>query len=211
MMEPYRIILADDHILLRNSMRISIEKFPDLQVIGEVSDGKELLKFLTTTQPDLIILDISMPHLPGIEAAQEIKKNFPRIKILILTMHKSKDYLRSALATGVEGYLLKENAYDDLITAIRDLQQGKIYISPLVMNQIKEIIQAKTDGPGAGSSDLTTREVVILKLMAEIEQRDRRSTLYQRAHGEPAPLQYQAKIGLKDQCRSDQICPGKRL
>lgn len=167
MMEPYRIILADDHILLRNSMRISIEKFPDLQVIGEVSDGKELLKFLTTTQPDLIILDISMPHLPGIEAAQEIKKNFPRIKILILTMHKSKDYLRSALATGVEGYLLKENAYDDLITAIRDLQQGKIYISPLVMNQIKEIIQAKTDGPGAGSSDLTTREVVILKLMAE--------------------------------------------
>jgi DNA-binding NarL/FixJ family response regulator len=167
MAEPYRIILADDHILLRNMLKLSIDKFPDMKVIGEVGNGMELLKLLATTQPDLIILDISMPNLQGIEAAQEIKKNYPRIKILILTMHKSKDHLRSALSSGVDGYLLKENAYEDLITAIRDLQKGKLYISPLVLTQIKEIIQARAEDPRLASGALTTREMVVLKLIAE--------------------------------------------
>lgn len=131
-MKPYRIILADDHILLRNALRISIQNFPDLIVIGEVGNGAELLQFLKAIQPDLIVLDISMPNIRGIEAAQEIKKYYPGIKILILTMHKSMDQIRNALAVGVEGYLLKENAYEDLIGAIRTIQQGKRYISNMV-------------------------------------------------------------------------------
>ena len=165
-MKPFRIVLADDHILLRNALSKSIAAFPDLEVIGEVSNGNELLDFLTVSRPDLIILDITMPELQGTEAAKEIKKAFPGIKILILTMHKSKNHLRNALAAGVNGYLLKENAYEDLIKAIRTIQQGKTYISSLVLTKMQEII-AQPDDRSKQTNCLTTREIVILKLMAE--------------------------------------------
>ena len=165
-MQPFRIVLADDHILLRNTLRKSIEAFPDLEVIGEASNGIELLQLLTDISPDLIILDISMPELEGIEVTEVIKRDFPGIKILILTMHKSKDYLRASLAAGVDGFLLKENAYDDLIKAIRNIQQGRRYISNLVLDKVKEIILQRSDW-GKETGVLTTREMVILKLMAE--------------------------------------------
>ena len=165
-MQPFRIVLADDHILLRNTLRKSIEAFPDLEVIGEASNGIELLQLLTDISPDLIILDISMPELEGIEVTEEIKRDFPGIKILILTMHKSRDHLRASLAAGVDGFLLKENAYDDLIKAIRNIQQGRRYISNLVLDKVKEIILQRSDW-GKETGVLTTREMVILKLMAE--------------------------------------------
>lgn len=163
-MGRYRIILADDHILLRNALRKSIEELRDLEVIAEVNDGMELLQSLRILQPELIILDISMPNLRGIEAAHEIKKYYPGIKILVLTMHKSPDYLRNALAAGVDGYLLKENAYGDLIKAIRSIQQGTRYISSLML--AKEIIQPEGDWH-IQSEFLSTRENVVLKLLAE--------------------------------------------
>jgi DNA-binding NarL/FixJ family response regulator len=165
-MKTFGIILADDHIMFRNLMKQNIEAIPDFAVVGEVGTGFELLQLLKTCRPELIILDISMPELQGIEAAKEIKKNYPEIKILILTMHKSKDHLSSAMAAGVEGYLLKENAYEDLIKAIRDLQQGRHYISNLVLDSVKEIILQNRDGSRTAGA-LTTREIVILKLMAE--------------------------------------------
>lgn len=165
-MRPYRIILADDHILLRNALRKSIESSPDMEVIGEVNTGLELLQLLTTLQPDMIVLDISMPNMRGIEAAQEIKKYYPKVKILILTMHSSEDYLRSALAARVDGYLLKENAYEDLINAIRTIQKGKRYISNLISTTVKEIILHDKDW-SKRTGALTMRETVILKLMAE--------------------------------------------
>jgi len=165
-MKPYQIILADDHTLFRHVLRKSIESFPDLKVIGEVSNGMELLQILRKLQPDLIVLDISMPQMQGIVAAQEVKKYYPKVKILILTMHSSQDHLRDALASGVDGYLLKENAYEDLISAIRTIQKGKQYISNLVSPQIKDIILSDNDW-SKSTSDLTMRETVILKLMAE--------------------------------------------
>jgi DNA-binding NarL/FixJ family response regulator len=165
-MKPFGIVLADDHHLFRNLMKQSIEAFPEFAVLGEASSGLELLRLLEVCKPELIILDISMPDLQGIEAAREIKKNYPGIKILILTMHKSKDYLRSALAAGVDGYLLKENAYDDLIKAIMEMQQGKRYISNLVLTKVKEIILQEKDW-SKQTGALTLREMAILKLMAE--------------------------------------------
>ena len=190
-MKPFRIVLADDHILLRNALRKSIEAFPDLEVIGEVSNGIELLDFLTVSRPDLIILDITMPELQGTEAAKEIKKAFPGIKILILTMHKSKNHLRNALAAGVDGYLLKENAYEDLIKAIRTIQQGKPYISSLVLPKMQEIILQPDDG-SKQTGLLTTREIVVLKLMAEGKSsREIADRLFiSVADREPAPFQY---------------------
>ncbi len=165
-MMPFQIILADDHALFRSLMRNSIEPIPDFQIVGEASDGFKLLDLLKTSKPDLVILDIMMPNLQGIEAAKEIKKTYPGIKILILTMHKSKDHLRSALAAGVDGYLLKEDAYEDLITAIRTIRLGKNYLSSLVSAPLKEILGTARGEVGLDKS-LTTREIVILKLLAE--------------------------------------------
>ncbi len=165
-MRPFQIILADDHALFRSLMKKSIETIPDFQILGEASDGFELLELLKKSKPDLVILDITMPNLQGIEAAQEIKKTYPGVKIMILTMHKSKDHLRSALAAGVDGYLLKEDAYEDLVTAIRSIQQGKNYLSSLVSSRLREILVAPKSEAGQAES-LTTREIVILRLLAE--------------------------------------------
>ncbi len=165
-MSPFQIILADDHPLLRNLMKQSIERIHDFKIVGEASDGFELLELLKTSKPDLVILDITMPNLQGIEAAKEIKKIYPKIKILILTMHKTKDHLRNALAAGVDGYLLKEDAYEDMVTAIRNIQHGKNFLSSLVSTQAREILVAeKSDN--RPSESLTTRETVILKLLGE--------------------------------------------
>jgi DNA-binding NarL/FixJ family response regulator len=166
-MEPYKIILADDHILFRQLMKQSIKGIHGVQILGEVNDGIELLELLKRIKVDLVVLDITMPNLQGIEAAKEIKKAYPGIKILILTMHKSKEHLYSALAAGVDGYLLKENAYEDLVKAIRDIQKGKTYLSSLVTVQIQEIIVSAKNGDECPTGSLTTREIVILKLLAE--------------------------------------------
>jgi DNA-binding NarL/FixJ family response regulator len=146
---PLKIILAEDHLLFREMIRESIQKVPDLEVIGEVGDGLELLALLKTSAPDLIILDIAMPKLQGIEAAKEIKKLYPEIKILILTMHKSSEHVYRAISAGVEGYLLKENAYADLLSAIETVKAGKKYISSLISEQVADIIRWQR-GEGEG-------------------------------------------------------------
>ena len=103
----YRILLADDHTLIRRGIRNLISNNPALKVIGEVGDGEELLVFLQTNQPDLLILDISMPKLTGIEAVSKVRKLYPKIKILMLTMHKNKQYFYHAMSAGADGYLMK--------------------------------------------------------------------------------------------------------
>jgi two-component system response regulator NreC len=128
----YRIVLADDHALVRRWLRKIIEKNPQLQVIGEVGDGLELLEFLKKRHPELILLDISMPKLGGLAVARIIKRDYPKIKVLILTMHKSKVYLEQAMLVGVAGYLVKEDADQELLSAIAALREGKTYISSLL-------------------------------------------------------------------------------
>jgi DNA-binding NarL/FixJ family response regulator len=132
MMAPYRILLVDDHVLVRQGIRRIIQEDPGLSIIGEAGDGLELLEMLARTSPDLVILDISLPKLRGLEAAEEIKKSYPAVKVLILTMHKDKEYLQRALAIGTDGYLLKEDADVALHEAIRDLRNGKTFVSPLL-------------------------------------------------------------------------------
>jgi len=166
-MEPYKIILADDHILFRQLIKQSINEIPGIQILGEANDGIELLELLKKVKADLVVLDITMPNLQGIEAAKEIKKSYPAIKILILTMHKSKEHLHSALAAGVDGYLLKEDAYEDFVKAIRDIQKGKTYLSGLVVGKIQDFIVSVKNCEEFPTKSLTTREIVILKLLAE--------------------------------------------
>jgi DNA-binding NarL/FixJ family response regulator len=168
-MADYRIILADDHVILRHGMKSIIDGVDDLLVIGEADDGAELLKLLHTITPDLVILDIAMPKIRGLEAAAEIKTSFPAIKILILTMHKSGQYLHHALSAGVDGYLLKEDAPKEIFKAIETIRTGRKYISPLLSPELTdEMARAYQTGQFKIMADpLTLREREVLKLIAE--------------------------------------------
>jgi len=167
-MKPYTIILADDHAILRQGVRKIIEESEDLTVIGEAGDGLELLNVLKKSTPDLIILDISMPNLRGIEATAEIKSERPDVKILILTMHKRKEYMFHALSAGAEGYLLKENTDRELLTAIDTMRQGGVYVSPGLSKELAdEFLRMRIGGRAPAKDMLTLRERQILKLIAE--------------------------------------------
>jgi two-component system, NarL family, response regulator NreC len=166
---PYRIILADDHILFRQGIRNILEKNKQIEVVGEAGDGLELLELLKKVTPDMVILDISMPNLRGLEATREIKMVSQDVKVLILSMHKDKEYVYSAISAGAEGYLLKEDADTDLFAAIEKIRQDGHYISPLLFGEMtSELFHAHLSGQAAPQYDpLTTREREVLKLIAE--------------------------------------------
>jgi len=161
-MTPYTIVLADDHALFRQGVRKIIEEVEDLRVVGEANDGLELLELLKTQDPNLVILDISMPNLRGLEAAREIKGLYPQIKVLLLTMHKKKDFLQQGLEAGVDGFLVKEDADAALLQAVRAIRQGEKFYSPLLSGKLADLAFQK------GKSDpLTKREKEVAKLLAE--------------------------------------------
>ncbi len=169
-MSAYRIVLADDHVLFRQGLRRILEGAVDLKVIGEASDGLELLNLFNQSVPDMIILDISMPKLRGIEAIHEIKLIHADASVLILTMHKEKEYLYLALSAGAKGYLLKEDADKELFSAIEKIRQGKTYLSPYFTEQLAEDwtkIGREDAQPLSEIDPLTTREREVLKLIAE--------------------------------------------
>jgi DNA-binding NarL/FixJ family response regulator len=127
---PYEILLVDDHPLVRQRVRQIIEERVELTVMGELPDGLELLASFKKRLPQLVILDISMPQLGGIQATRLIKSSYPQIKVLILTMHNRRQYVDQARRAGAEGYLLKDNLDKELLPAIDTLKQGGTYISP---------------------------------------------------------------------------------
>jgi DNA-binding NarL/FixJ family response regulator len=168
-MGRYRIVLADDHVLLRTGLKSILEKTADLEIIGEAGCGLELLALLNKITPDMVILDISLPMLRGIEATREIKAIYPNVKVLILTMHKNKEYVHQAISAGAEGYLLKEDADTELISAIETIRRGRTYVSPLLSGELTadwaQIYRGKSKIPFEGGP-LTTREKEVLKLIA---------------------------------------------
>ncbi len=169
-MAPYSIILADDHALVRQGLKRILEGTEDLEVVGEANDGLELLQLLTRITPQMVILDIFMPNLRGIEAITEIKATHPGVKILILTMHRDKEYLYLALSAGAKGYLLKEDAPKELFSAIAKVRQDKTYISPYFSDKVvDDLVQiGKGDAKALFETDpLTPREREVLKLVAE--------------------------------------------
>ncbi|MFA5110803.1 MAG: response regulator transcription factor [Desulfobaccales bacterium] len=163
----YNIVLAEDHILVREGIKKIIEGFAGLKVVGEVGDGSELLDLLKRLTVDMAILDITMPSLPGIEATREIKKAYPGVKVLILTMHKKKEYLNNAIAAGVDGYLLKEDAPKELLNAIDKIRQGMIYVSPLLSSDLANLYVRSQRQKAEDSEPLSPREIEIIKLIAE--------------------------------------------
>ena len=166
-MQPYRILLADDHLIFRETIKKSLMEIPGFKVVGEVSDGSELLEAIEQLSPQMIILDLGMPHLSGLEAATNVKRLHPEMKILVLTMYKSKDYIFRAFESKVDGYLLKENAFSDLLTAIDTIREGRMYISNLVTPIIQEIFSKQSWVAPQGSQPLSPREKEVLKYLAE--------------------------------------------
>jgi len=166
--DPYRVVLADDHLLFREGMKRLIDEMPGVEVIGEASDGLELLALLKQSSPDLAIIDISMPNLRGIEAAREITTLYPRTEVLILTMHKSKEYLYHSISAGAKGYLLKEDSDAELFSAIKTIRNGGIYLTHTMAGELAEDLSQILGGKGQIRGELlTTREREVLKLIAE--------------------------------------------
>jgi DNA-binding NarL/FixJ family response regulator len=135
--EAYRIALADDHALFRQGLKKVLEGNENLEVVAEAGDGIELILALHKYLPNLVIVDISMPNLQGIETLQQIRMKYPGMKILMLTMHKEREYLTAALWAGADGYLLKDYSAEDLFSAIDTIRQGKGFVSPFLRKDLE--------------------------------------------------------------------------
>ena len=172
-MISYSLVLADDHILFREGIKSLLQGKAYFEIVGESGDGLELLRLLDKVTPQMVILDISMPSLRGIEAIHEIKAIHPSVKILILTMHKDKELLRQAITAGAEGYLLKEDAGAELFSAIEKIRQGRIYVSPNLSEDLTDDWAQIHRGVPKPPSEtpLTNRERQVLKMIADGKSR----------------------------------------
>jgi DNA-binding NarL/FixJ family response regulator len=167
-MTEYTIVLADDHTLMREGIRTMIQAVDGFKVIGEAGDGHQLLNLLKKSQPNLVILDISMPGLRGIEAAREIHTTYPQVGILMLSMHKSEELLAQALEAGASGYLVKDETSHELMEAIRQIRNGRTFLSPTLAKHLSTDIISICRGDQCKAADpLTHRERQVLQLIAE--------------------------------------------
>jgi two-component system, NarL family, response regulator NreC len=163
-----RIILADDHVILRHGLSKSLQMENDIEVIAQANDGRSTVQLAQELSPDIIIMDIGMPDLNGIEATRQIVKNSPKIKVIALSMHSAKKFIVEMFKAGASGYLLKDCEFDELVNAIRTVASGNKYISPSISNILVET--CVTDEPNKKESAFTTltrREREILQLLAE--------------------------------------------
>jgi DNA-binding NarL/FixJ family response regulator len=160
---PTRVLLADDHALIRQGLKALLER-QGFQVVCEVSDGQEAIRSVEKTQPDVAIIDISMPILNGVDAARELKKSSPKTKVILLTQHEEDQYVTEALRAGVKGYVLKGQAADDLVHAIQEVCRGSVYLSPHISRAVVDAYLSKTY---VSNDPLSGRERQVLQLVGE--------------------------------------------
>jgi two-component system, NarL family, response regulator NreC len=164
-----RIVLADDHVVMRNGLKLLLERQPNFAVAGEAVNGREAVEICEKLKPDVLVLDIAMPNLNGIEAARQISAKLPHTAIVILSMHSDESYVLRALKAGARAYLLKDSAEADLINAIRAVSEGKAFFSPAISKMLVDDYMRRLEQRGVEDSYelLTTREREILQLLAE--------------------------------------------
>ena len=169
MKSPYQIVIAEDHTILRQGLRALLSSDPDFEVVGEAEDGRAAIRSVETLSPDLLLMDLSMPRMTGMEAITEIKKRSPDTRIVVLTVHKGEEYVLSALRAGADGYVLKDAGRDELVTAVKKVLEGKRYLSPDISDKVIEgYLEGRRSSKDQTSWDtLTQREREILKLIAE--------------------------------------------
>jgi len=169
MSQKVRIVIAEDHTILREGLRSLLSSDPNLEVVGEAEDGREAIQCVERFKPNLILTDLSMPRMNGMEAIKEIKRQSPETKILVLTVHKAEEYILSTFQAGADGYLLKDSTHAELVMAVKKVLSGKHYISPEISEKVIEgyLEGKKTLKSRTSWETLTQREREILKLIAE--------------------------------------------
>jgi two-component system, NarL family, response regulator NreC len=164
-----RLALADDHTIMRSGLRLLLERESDFSIVGEAGDGREVIEIVEAQSPDIVIMDVAMPNLNGIEAARRITSSHPRTAVIILSMHSDESYVLRALNAGARGYLLKDSAESDLISAVRAVSEGKAFFSPAISKLLVEdyVRQLRQRGVEDSYELLTPRERELLQLVAE--------------------------------------------
>lgn len=164
----HRIMIVEDHTLLRAGLRVLLQD-PDTEVVGEADNGRDAIRMVGKLKPHLVIMDLSMPGINGIEATRSIKRHYPETKVLVLTLHKTEEYIHEAMGAGANGYILKDATHDELRVAVRSILNGKTYLSPDIAGKVINGFLGVDTKPGGSSTwdSLTNREREILKLVAE--------------------------------------------
>ena len=167
-MAKIRVVLADDHTILRAGLQSLLNAQPDIEVVGEASNGTGTIQVVQELEPDVVLMDISMPGMNGLDATREVKRVCPAAKVLILTMHDDDAYLRQALRAGASGFVLKRAEDRDLLTAIRAVCDGEIYVHPSMSKALVGALMPKQSAPeGPPLRQLTTRELEVMQLLAQ--------------------------------------------
>ncbi|BAS26075.1 response regulator [Limnochorda pilosa] len=167
-MRPVRVLIVDDQQMIREGISLILKSHPGIEVVGEAANGREALERVEASQPDVVLMDISMPELNGIDATVVLKRRFPQVKVLALTVHDAEGYILQLLRAGASGYIVKKAAGDELIEAIRCVCRGDYYLHPTVTRQvIEEYVRHMQEGTRGPEDLLTERERQIVQLAAE--------------------------------------------
>ena len=169
MEKPHRIVIVEDHRILREGLRSLLSSNPDFEVVGEAEDGRQAIRCVETYKPDLVLMDLSMPKMDGLDAIGEVKNRSPKTKLLVLTVHKAEEYIFESLKAGADGYLLKDATHEELTLAIKSVLDGKPYLSPGISGKLVEgYLEGRRISTAPSKTEiLTQRERQILKLIAE--------------------------------------------
>jgi DNA-binding NarL/FixJ family response regulator len=169
MSQKARLVIAEDHTILREGLRSLLSSNPNFEIVAEAGDGREAIRCAEKFKPDLILTDLSMPRMNGMEAIKEIKRESPATKVLVLTVHRAEEYVLAAFRAGADGYLLKDSTHAELVMAVKKVLSGKSYISPEISDKVIEgyLEGKKTLKSRTSWETLTQREREILKLIAE--------------------------------------------
>lgn len=168
-MKKHQIFLVEDHTILRDGLRELLSREPDFEVVGEAAEGRDAIRRIGELTPDLVLMDLSMPGVTGIDATREIRRRNPDIKIVALTVHTDESYIHASLEAGANGYVSKSSSRDELVAAIRNVLNGKLHLSPEMMDKVLlGYVQGRKTPTATSTFDsLTNRERQILKLVAE--------------------------------------------
>lgn len=167
MSEMVRILIADDHTIVRSGVRLLLSAEPGIEVVAEARDGVEALQLVEVLQPDIVLMDIAMPGLDGLAATREIKTRWPHIQVLILTMHRQDDYFFETLRAGASGYILKGAETSELLNAVRVVSRGEVFLYPTMAQRLVKEYLTRMDDSALPESALSAREKEILRLIAE--------------------------------------------
>lgn len=165
----HRILIVEDHTLLRAGLKALLDRDPEFEIVGEADNGRDAVRAVGAHSPDLVLMDLSMPGMNGMEAIRDIKRRYPETRILVLTIHKAEEYIHEALRAGTDGYILKDATHDELRVAVRSVLNGKTYLSPDISDKVINVYLGNDNQTISTSTwdTLTHREREVLKLVAE--------------------------------------------